>query len=176
MMIYNICIVSFLIYAIIHKEAVITVKTVGIVCVSFGVLSFLFAVCSFVIYRAFEHNEKSTDKVVASLIGVKHKKDVPVYGQRNSIIGGPIRLVMKIKNYSKGTYKYFVNEKSYKIRYVEYVTPKQLPRIVSVVFLKRFPKIAYVKTEVNTQRFDIYSMVSVLFSVMFLFGGFSVLF
>ena len=150
------------------------VKLLGIVFISLGILHVLAAGLFFLIYRTFEHNKNSVAKVTASLIDVKHKKDVPVYGQR--FFRGPIRVVMKIKNYSKGKYEYQVNQKHYTIRYIEFVTSKQMPRFVSVVYIERFPKIAYVKTDINNQKFDIYSIALVLFGVLFLLGGFSVLF
>ncbi|MBQ8769499.1 MAG: hypothetical protein IJZ15_07670 [Oscillospiraceae bacterium] len=150
------------------------VKLLGIVFISLGILHVLAAGLFFLIYRTFEHNKNSVAKVTASLIDVKHKKDVPVYGQR--FFRGPIRVVMKIKNYSKGKYEYQVNQKHYTIRYIEFVTSKQMPRFVSVVYIERFPKIAYVKTDINNQKFDIYSIVLVLFGVLFMLGGCSVLF
>ena len=150
------------------------VKLLGIVFISLGILHVLAAGLFFLIYRTFEHNKNSVAKVTASLIDVKHKKDVPVYGQR--FFRGPIRVVMKIKNYSKGKYEYQVNQKHYTIRYIEFVTSKQMPRFVSVVYIERFPKIAYVKTDINDQKFDIYSIVLVLFGVLFMLGGCSVLF
>ncbi|MBQ5765347.1 MAG: hypothetical protein IIW03_04305 [Clostridia bacterium] len=149
-------------------------KLLGIVFISLGILHVLAAGLFFLIYRTFEHNKNSVAKVTASLIYVKHKKDVPVYGQR--FFRGPIRVVMKIKNYSKGKYEYQVNQKHYTIRYIEFVTSKQMPRFVSVVYIERFPKIAYVKTDINNQKFDIYSIVLVLFGVLFMLGGCSFLF
>ena len=118
------------------------VKLLGVVFVSLGILHVLAAGLFFLIYKTFEHNKNSVAKVTATLIDVKHKKDVPVYGQR--FFRGPIRVVMKIKNYSKGKYEYQVNQKHYTIRYIEFVTSKQMPRFVSVVYIERFPKIAYV--------------------------------
>ena len=150
------------------------VKLLGIVFISLGILHVLAAGLFFLIYRTFEHNKNSVAKVTASLIDLKHKKDVPVYGQR--FFRGPIRVMMKIKNYSKGKYEYQVNQKHYTIRYIEFVSSKQMPRFVSVVYIERFPKIAYVKTDINNQKFDIYSIVLVLFGVLFMLGGCSVLF
>ena len=150
------------------------VKLLGIVFISLGILHVLAAGLFFLIYRTFEYNKNRVAKVTASLIDVKHKKDVPVYGQR--FFRGPIRVVMIIKNYSKGKYEYQVNQKHYTIRYIEFVTSKQMPRFVSVVYIERFPKIAYVKTDINNQKFDIYSIVLVLFGVLFMLGGCSFLF
>lgn len=149
-------------------------QTLSIVLISLGVISFLAALIFLLLYRMFEYNKNSIDKTTASLIKVKHKKDVPVYGQR--IFRGPIREIMKIKNYSKGKYEYHINQKRYTIQYCEHVTTRQMPKYVSVVYIKCFPKFAYVETDVNTSRFDLYSIVSVLFGVLFLLGGFSVLF
>ena len=150
------------------------VKLLGIVFISLGILHVLAAGLFFLSYRTFEYNKNRVAKVAASLIDVKHKKDVPVYGQR--FFRGPIRVVMIIKNYSKGKYEYQVNHKHYTIRYIEFVTSKQMPRFVSVVYIERFPKIAYVKTDINNQKFDIYSIVLVLFGVLFMLGGCSFLF
>ena len=66
--------------------------------------------------------QNSVAKVTASLNDVKYKKDVSVYGQR--FFRGPIRVMMKIKKYSKGKYEYKVNQKRYTVQYVEYVTFK----------------------------------------------------
>ncbi len=151
-----------------------SVQMLSIIFISLRVLSSLVAGLFFLLYRMFVYNKNTIDKVTASLIDVKHKKNVPVYGRR--FFRRPIRVMMKIKNYSKGKYEYHINQKRYTIQYVGYVTSKQMPKFVSVVYVKRFPKIAYVETDVNTQHFDIYSIVSVLFGVLFLLSGFSVLF
>ena len=150
------------------------VQILGIVFISLGTLLVLVAGLFFLIYRTFEYHKNSVARVTAKLIDVREKNDVPVYGQR--FFRGPIRVMMKIKKYSKGKYEYQVNRRSYIIQSVEFVASKQMPKVVSVVYIKRFPKIAYVKTDINNQKFDAYSIVFVLFGVMFLLCGFSVLF
>ena len=86
---------------------------------------------------------------MAHLTNVKHKTDVRIYGRRT--LNGPFRVLSKIKHYSKGTYEYTAENKQYKIYYVEYITAKQMPRTISVVYLKKFPIIAYAQTEIHTQ-------------------------
>jgi len=149
------------------------VQTLSIVFVILGALSLISAGFFFLVYRIFEYNKDCVAKVTASLTDVQHKNDVPVYGNR--FFGAPIREIMRIKNYSKGKYEYQVNRKRYTIHYVEYVSSKQMPKFVSVIYIKWFPKVAYVKTDVNMQSFDAYSIISVLFGVMFLYAGFSML-
>ena len=146
----------------------------AIVLISLGILSFLSAGILFFAYRIFAQSKNCVAKATASLMDVRHKKDVPVYGHR--FFRGPIRVMMRIENYSRGKYQYEVNQKTYTISYSEHATARQMPKFVSVVYMKRFPKLAYVKTQTHTQHLDIYSLASGLLGILFLLCGFSVLF
>ena len=89
----------------------------------------------------------ATAVAIASLTTVRHKKNVPVYG---SNYGRHIRTVRVMKKLSKGIYYYTVDTKCYRIRYAKEATARQMPAKVSVVYLKRCPGIAYVKSDTCT--------------------------
>lgn len=146
-------------------------QTVGIIFLICGGLFFIAAALLYIIYRALEYSKTATDKVSALLICEKHKKNVPVYSIRRP--DGPIREVMQVKNYRKGRYEYCVNGKRYKISYAEYLQSKPMPKTVSVIFIKHFPRPAYVSTDAN--KYDVYSIVAAVVAVMLLLGSLSVL-
>lgn len=128
----------------------------------------------FCLYRTFEHRPEKLGTTTATLRQTRHKKNVPVY-ERNGFRAPP-RVVMILKNWSKSVYEYTVNNKTRKIHYVDFVKARQMPRTVQVEYLRKFPKIAYVKTDTNSHNFEIYSFVSLLFAVMFALGGLSAIF
>lgn len=136
----------------------------GICLISVGIVFLMLAGIFFLLYRTFEHQNNKTAKTGAFLKDVKHKKDVPLVGRR-------WRIVSVIKDQSKGIYKYTVNNKSYKIRYVEFVTLRQMPQIVQVIYLKKFPRIAYVKTDTSLPPFMVHTLVSAVFAVQFIVFG-----
>ena len=149
-------------------------QIVGAVLVVFSLLCLLIAVYFYFLYRIFDYHTNKTKKVMAHLTNVKHKTDVRIYGRRT--LNGPFRVLSKIKHYSKGTYEYTAENKQYKIYYVEYITAKQMPRTISVVYLKKFPIIAYAQTEIHTHNFDVYSLASFLLGIICVISGFSAIY
>ena len=83
---------------------------------------------------------------------------------------------MIIKNWSKSLYEYKVNDKTYKIHYIEYVTARQMPFVVQVIYLKKTPHIAYVKTDTNFHNFEIYSFATLMIAILFALYGISLIF
>ena len=141
----------------------------GMILLSISAVSLIIATVFFILYRIFEYKPAMLGKVSASLKSTKYKKDKLVWG-RNTY-KGPIRIVMIIKHWTQGTYEYTVNNKQYKIRYVDLVVPRRMPMIVQVIYLNKFPKIAYVKTDTNFHHFEIYSFVALMFSVLLAVQG-----
>ena len=130
-------------------------------------LSALFLISSvvfFVLYRIFEYKSHMIEKTRAHLDSTRYRKDVPVYGKR-------WRIAMIIKNYTKGVYIYTAGKKTYKIHYADSITPRQMPKFVQVIYLKRFPSIAWVSTESSFNKFEIYTFVSVVFFILFALLG-----
>ena len=102
------------------------------------------------LYRFFENEKKNKDKIKktgAYLASVKHKKDVPVYGTTPGRGLSSLRLEMIIKHRSRGRYEYIVDGKKYRIRHEMFVTKRQMPYMVPIVYMIRFPRIAVIRDE-----------------------------
>ena len=102
------------------------------------------------LYRFFENEKKNRDKLKrtgAYLASVKHKKDVPVYGTTPGQGLSSLRLEMIIKHRSRGRYEYIVDGKKYRIRHEMFVTKRQMPYMVPIVYMIRFPRIAVIRDE-----------------------------
>ena len=138
-----------------------------------GALSFAVGGVYFYLYRTFEGKSDRIGKSTGLLRRTKYEKDVAVYGRRS--FTGPVTVTF-LKHRSRSVYEYTVNGKTYWIRYEEYVTSRQMPWCVPVVYLKRFPKIAYVNTEVNSHHFEIYALVASMIAVIWIVCGLAFLF
>ena len=102
------------------------------------------------LYRFFENEKKNKDKLKktgAYLASVKYKRDVPVYGTTPGRGLSSLRLEMIIKHRSRGRYEYIVDGKKYCIRHELFVTKRQMPYMVPVVYMIRFPRIAVIRDE-----------------------------
>ena len=82
----------------------------------------------------FSRRPKSTAKTGAILREATHKKNVTVRSRRGS---------MFIKHLTKALYIYTVDGVEYGIRGEFHATKRQTPRFVPVVYVKRFPRFAY---------------------------------
>ncbi len=82
----------------------------------------------------FSRRPKSTAKTGAILREATHKKNVTVRSRRGSVF---------IKNLTKALYIYTVNGVEYGIRGEFHATKRQTPKFVPVVYVKRFPRFAY---------------------------------
>ena len=82
----------------------------------------------------FSRRPKSTAKTGAILREATHKKNVTVRSRRGSML---------IKDLTKALYIYTVNGVEYGIRGEFHATKRQTPRFVPVVYVKRFPRFAY---------------------------------
>lgn len=115
-----------------------------------GGILLLMAGAFYWLYRFFENEKKNKDKLKrtgAYLASVKHKKDVPVYGTTPGRGLSSLRLEMIIKHRSRGRYEYIVDGKKYRIRHEMFVTKRQMPYMVPIVYMIRFPRIAVIRDE-----------------------------
>ena len=119
----------------------------GIALIVVGVGLFASAVFYFVVFLIFSHCPKSVVRTGATLQKVKQKNDVTLYGKEH--LGRGLPKAMHIKHLSKGVYLYRVNGRFYRIRDWHVGTARQMSRIVSVVYWKRFPRIAYLDTGIG---------------------------
>lgn len=84
----------------------------------------------------FSYRKKNTAKTGAVLREANHKRNVTIHGTRGQRVF--------IKNLTKARYIYTVNGIEYSIRNECFGTKRQTPRMVPVVYNKRFPRFAYV--------------------------------
>ena len=82
----------------------------------------------------FSRRPKSTAKTGAILREATHKKNVTVRSRRGSML---------IKDLTKALYIYTVDGVEYGIRSEFHATKRQTPKSVPVVYVKRFPRFAY---------------------------------
>lgn len=100
------------------------------------------------LYRFFEDEKKNKDKIKktgAYLASVKHQTDVPVYTTTPGTGLKSLRIDMIIKHRSRGRYEYIVNGKKYSIRHQEFVRKREMPYMIPIVYMIRFPRIATVR-------------------------------
>ena len=102
--------------------------------------------CTYIIFHFMPH---LTDKIGATVVYKKHKKDVVIRSRRRKTV---------VDHVTKGIYEYKVGEKYYYKRYTHYFTTyNQTPYMVPIVYLKKFPKISYVNSD--TSLGDLYFMI-----------------
>lgn len=107
-----------------------------------GAAFLLISLAFFASYAVFTRFPSKTDRALGKLVKYTHKRDVPVYGRKYS---GPIRRVGKIKNLTKTRYVYTVNGREYRVKYSFTSRPKSVPNSPWIRYIKRFPRISYVK-------------------------------
>lgn len=135
----------------------------GLVLLAAGAVLLAVAILFFVASRAFENASDKVGRATATLRDTKHKKNAVIYGKEH-ITYGPTK-AHHIKDLTKTTYTYMVNGKEYTIRgEALFTTPRQLSRMTSVFYWKPFPKIAYLKDEIES--FGIWALV-----LLFIAGG-----
>ena len=100
------------------------------------------------LYCFFEDEKKNKDKIKktgAYLASVKHQTDVPVYATTPGTGLKSLRIDMIIKHRSRGRYEYIVDGKKYRIRHEEFVRKREMPYMIPIVYMIRFPRIATVR-------------------------------
>ena len=83
----------------------------------------------------FSHRKKNTAKTAGILRETDYKQNVTLRGPRGKSIF--------LRHLTKARYIYTVNGVEYGIRGEHYGTKRQTPRFVPVVYVKRFPRFAY---------------------------------
>ena len=143
----------------------------GIILIGIAILFLLFACIFATAYYAMEHKQGKTGKVMGRLRDTKHKKDVTIYGK--TLHGGWTQTF--IRHLTKGVYLYTVHDKTYKIRDTHLGTPRQMPQIVSVVYLKAFPKFAYIDalTSLGAFSYKLDALIIGSIGIMTLIAGIS---
>ena len=144
------------------------------VCFAIGGVSLIASLLLFILHLIFEHKPENLGKSRGFIKSTKQKNNVPVY--ERSSPKAPRRLTMIIKNLSKSVYEYEVNGKKYRVKYTEPVKASQMPLAATVVYLKHFPRISYVKTDTNSHNFGIYAFAALVIAIISVLGGISAIF
>ena len=84
----------------------------------------------------FSRRPKSTAKTAGILREATHKQNVTLHGTRGRS--------MFVKHLTKARYVYTVDGVEYSIRGEYFGTKRQTPKFVPVVYIKRFPRFAYI--------------------------------
>ncbi len=84
----------------------------------------------------FSRRKKNTAKTAGILRETDYKQNVTRHGLRGRSIF--------IKHLTKARYVYTVNGVEYSIRNEHFGTKRQTPRFIPVVYIKRFPRFAYI--------------------------------
>ena len=103
--------------------------------------------------------EKHCASTVAKLTDVRSKENVRV---RKHGVSGPF---VTVPHSSTGTYVYTVGGKDYRIKGWQHIAPGKLPKQPRVVYLKRFPKHAYLDCELMHLPELLRSFMSLMLSV-----------
>ena len=144
------------------------------VCFAIGGVSLIASLLLFILHLIFEHKPENLGKSRGFIKSTKQKNNVPVY--ERSSPKAPRRLTMIIKNLSKSVYEYEVNGKKYRVKYTEPVKASQMPLAATVVYLKHFPRISYVKTDTSSHNFGIYAFAALVIAIISVLGGVSAIF
>lgn len=126
----------------------ILIPIAALVCLALGGL-FLW------VQFSFSYRKQNTAKTAGSLRETDHRKNVTVHAKRRSYF---------IKNLTKALYIYSVNGVEYGIREEFFRTKRQTPRVVPVVYHKKFPRFAYLD-EIGSFSDFIYGLKGILLLV-----------
>ena len=112
------------------------------------------------LYAAYVFRKRpgATARAAGLLAGAEHRKNVTARGRRFSD-------TMFLKHLTNGTYVYTVGGRSYALRSLKVGTPKELDRAVSVRYLKRLPRIAYLEDGVSDGDFLLWGVLLLVAAV-----------
>jgi len=138
------------------------------------VISLLVAAWYYYLYISFERETDAVAKTLGFRKSTKRKKNVKLYGQKHPG-GHHWHVIGIIKDWRKGTYEYVVNNKTYKRHHIAYDDPGGLPYTAPIVYLKRFPKISYVKTDMFSPLYNIEAIGALVNAGVFVLGAVSIM-
>lgn len=128
-----------------------------------GAVCLVYSVICWVLYWVFSRRKDLVGGASGFLKQKKYKKDQVLFSP-----GGchSAAKVYHIKHQTTGTYEYVVNNKTYKKRHVEYIPKGEMPKLLSIRYLKKFPWIA---CEKDSCYYDLHALFSFLWgTVLFL--------
>ena len=126
-----------------------------------GAVCLVYSVICWVLHWIFSRRKDLVGGVSGFLKQKKYKKDQVLFspGWR----GSP--MFLHIKHQTTGTYEYVVNNKTYRKRHVAYVPKGEMPKLLSIRYLKKFPWIACEKD--SNYYFELHALFSLFLAVSF---------
>lgn len=106
-----------------------------------GIILLIPAISRFTAWICFEKFPATTAKTGGWLKVTKHKKNITLYEIKPH---GSWHKSGFLKNLTKAKYTYTVSNKTYHIRYDSIGTPNQTPKLITIVYLKKCPRLAYI--------------------------------
>ena len=105
----------------------------------------------------FSRRPKSIAKTAGILREATHKQNVTLHGTRGRS--------MFVKHLTKARYVYTVDGVEYSIRGEHFGTKRQTPKFVPVVYIKRFPRFAYIDEIAGEPMYGIWGMIPLFLGV-----------
>ena len=133
---------------------------VEIFCLIIGIMGIVFSLSLLAVYVIFTKFPRYTAKTGAFLYYAEQKNNVKVHSVKGKSVF--------VKNLTKGFYRYKVANKLYKVKKTDYfTTKKQTPKIISIIYLKFFPRIYYVNELDSFTEFNylLYGLIGVVVSI-----------
>ena len=105
----------------------------------------------------FSRRPKSTAKTAGILRETSYKQNVTIRGTRGRS--------MFVKHLTKARYVYTIDGVEYSIRGEHFGTKRQTPKFVPVVYIKRFPRFAYVDEIAGEPMYGLWGMIPLAFGL-----------
>lgn len=127
-----------------------------------GAVCLVYSVICVVLYWVFSRRKDLVGGASGFLKQKKYKKDQVLFSP-----GGhhSTPRFLHIKHQTTGTYEYVVNNKTYKKRHVEYIPKGEMPKLLSIRYLKKVPWIACEKD--SNYYFELHALFSLFLAVSF---------
>ena len=126
-----------------------------------GAVCLVYSVICWVLHWIFSRRKNLVGGVSGFLKQKKYKKDQVLFSPGGSHSAAK---VYHIKHQTTGTYEYVVNNKTYKKRHIEYIPKGEMPKLLSIRYLKKFPWIA---CEKDSCHFDLHALFSFFLAAVF---------
>ena len=111
----------------------------------------------FWVHYTLSRPSKRTAKTAGILREANHKQNVTLHGTRGRS--------MFVKHLTKARYVYTVDGVEYSLRGEHFGTKRQTPKFVPVVYIKRFPRFAYIDEIIGAPMYGLWGMIPLAFGL-----------
>ena len=111
----------------------------------------------FWVHYTLSRPSKRTAKTAGILRETSYKQNVTIRGTRGRS--------MFVKHLTKARYVYTIDGTEYSLRTEHFGTKRQTPKFVPVVYIKRFPRFAYIDEIAGEPMYGLWGMILLLFGL-----------